>query len=261
MDITASVIEREALLEQRAAVAARALFGIAAILFGMSLVVWRTFNVWQTDAGITAPVLHDTLLYVTGFAQLAGGLALLKRETAVAGTWLVLGVYVVFTILHLPSVFAHPLVYDNWGGLFEQVALVAGGLLLLQRPASTTIGLAVFRVCVVAFMLYQAFYIPETASLVPKWVPPGQLFWAYATTAAFGLAALALIIRRVDVLAARLLTLMLALFQVLIWIPGLLAKPHSHTVLAANADNLATVAAAWLVAECLSSHYFKSFSQ
>jgi hypothetical protein len=224
---------------------------MAAMLFGISLLVWHDFNVWQTADGVHVPLLRTVLLYVAAIAQMIGGLALLKYKTARTGAGLVLGVYTIFALLHLPSVVAHPLVYAPWGAFFEQVVLVAGGLLLLQQSQTTAIGLWLFRVCVVAFMLYQAFYIPETAVLVPKWIPLGQAFWAYATTAAFGLAAIALILQRLDNLAARLLTLMLALFQLLIWIPRLFANPHSHTVLAANAENLATVASAWIVAAYL----------
>lgn len=241
-------------------IAPRFLYGTAAILFGASLLIWHDFNVWQTADAIRISDVRTILLYVTAIAEIAGGAALFYKNTARIGAGVVVIVYAIFTMLHLPSVIAHPLVYAPWGALFEQVALVAGGLLLLANLRAGAIGLLLFRVSVLAFMLYQAFYIPETAVLVPAWIPPGQVFWAYATTVAFGLAAAALIVRRFDVLAARLLALMLGAFQVLIWIPRLLANPHSHTVLAANADNLATVASAWIVAEYLAhtrSHTFK----
>lgn len=235
----------------RAVVAARAFYGIAAIIFGFSLLLSRQFNVWETGGGITAPVLLDVLLYVTAVAQIAGGLALQRHETARIGAGLVLGVYVLFALLHVPGIAAHPLVYAYWGGFFEQLALVAGALILFQQPGAAAGGLVLFRLCAVSFMLYQAFYIPQTAALVPKWIPLGQTFWAIATTVAFGLAALALIIRRMDVLAVRLMALMLVIFQLAIWIPALVATPTSHTVWAANAENLGIAACAWIVASCL----------
>jgi len=68
----------------------------------------------------------------------------------------------------------------------------------------------------------------ETASLVPKWLPPSQMFWAILTTVAFGLAAIAILINRQARLAMRLMTLMLALFGVMVWVPHLIAHPKAH---------------------------------
>ena len=50
-----------------------------------------------------------------------------------------------------------------------------------------------FGICVASFTLEQAFYLGNTASLVPKWLPPNQMFWAEATTVAFALAAVGLL--------------------------------------------------------------------
>jgi len=60
----------------------------------------------------------------------------------------------------------------------------------IDRPRSAQIGYYSFAICIVSFALEQLFYLSETASLVPKWIPPGQMFWAMATTAAFALAAI-----------------------------------------------------------------------
>ena len=74
----------------------------------------------------------------------------------------------------------------------------------------------------------QIFYLSVTADLVPKWIPPNQNFWAILTTIAFGLAAIAILINRQAGLALRLMTLMLALFGVLVWVPRLIAHPEAH---------------------------------
>ena len=74
----------------------------------------------------------------------------------------------------------------------------------------------------------QAIYLRETASLVPTWIPPNQMFWAIATTVAFGLAALAMLVNRQAHLAMRLMALMTAFFGVLVWIPLLIAHPEAH---------------------------------
>jgi hypothetical protein len=54
------------------------------------------------------------------------------------------------------------------------------------------------------------------------------MFWAIATTVAFALAAIAILIDRQARLAIRLMTLMVALFGVLVWIPRLYAHPEAH---------------------------------
>jgi hypothetical protein len=44
-------------------------------------------------------------------------------------------------------------------------------------------------VCAISFTLGQILLPRETAHLVPKWIPPNQMFWAILTTVEFGLAA------------------------------------------------------------------------
>ena len=64
-------------------------------------------------------------------------------------------------------------------------------------------------------------YRHDTAALVPKWIPPNQMFWTILTTIAFALAAIAILINRQARLATRLMTLMLAT----LWCVGLGSAP------------------------------------
>src|ERR687890_341209 len=89
--------------------------------------------------------------------------------------------------------------------------------------------------------------VPQTAAMVPGWIPPGQQFWAVATGVFHLLAGVAILSGVLDVLGSRLLTLMLSAFSVLVWAPRLFAQPHEHMVWAGNAFNLAMVGAAWVV--------------
>src|SRR5262249_13681846 len=104
-------------------------------------------------------------------------------------------------------------------------------------------------VCAISFTLGQIFYLRFTASLVPKWIPPNQKFWAIFTTIAFALAALAIIIHFQARLAMRLMTLMLALFGVLVWIPRLIAHPEAHGNWSEFGLTLLITGAAWMVAD------------
>jgi len=56
----------------------------------------------------------------------------------------------------------------------------------------------------ISFTLSQAIYLRETTGLVPKWLPPSQMFWALTTTIAFGLAAISILSGYKALLASRL---------------------------------------------------------
>lgn len=108
------------------------------------------------------------------------------------------------------------------------------------------LGLAV---CAISFTLGQALLLPETAHLVPKWIPPNQMFWAILTTIAFALAAIAIFINRRARLAMRMMTLMLALFGVLVWAPHVFARPQAHFNWSECVLTFLITGAAWTVAD------------
>jgi uncharacterized membrane protein YphA (DoxX/SURF4 family) len=95
----------------------------------------------------------------------------------------------------------------------------------------------------------QLVYLRVTADLVPKWIPPNQMFWAILTTIAFALAAIAILINRQARLASRLMTLMLALFGVVVWIPRLIARPQAHLNWSEFGLTFLITGAAWMVAD------------
>jgi uncharacterized membrane protein YphA (DoxX/SURF4 family) len=90
-----------------------------------------------------------------------------------------------------------------------------------------------------------------TFPLVPKWLPPTQEFWAYATGAGFIAAAIALVTGVQARLAAVLLTAMLASFGLLVNGPILFANHSSRINWSESVLNLAITAAAWIVANSL----------
>ena len=113
------------------------------------------------------------------------------------------------------------------------------------------IGRILLGICTVSFALEQAFYLNPTATLVPKWIPPGQMFWAIATTVLFALAALALLANQKPLLATRLLTAMVLGFGLLVWIPLVLSHPHEHANWSETAETFAIAGAAWILADLL----------
>jgi hypothetical protein len=246
----------------------RHVFGLAAIFFGIIALVWQDFNGWQQIRALGAFPQRAILLYIVAAAELFGGVAIQWHRTTRAGAVALGIVYFAFALLWLPFITAKPLSYDPWGNFFEQFSLVSGALIIYasadRSPSHESarlggIGYLCFCICVVSFTLEQIFYLAATASFVPKWLPPGQMFWAITTTIAFTLATIALFSgRSVALLASRLLTAMIVSFGLLVWLPVLAADPHKLFNWAGNAENLAIAGAAWIVTDYLSQNRFAS---
>ncbi len=103
--------------------------------------------------------------------------------------------------------------------------------------------------CAVSFAWAQVVYLQYTASLVPVWMLPNQVFWTNFTTVAFALAAAAMLINRLASLAMRLLGVMVALFGVLVWVPMIGAHPATLANWNEISENYLIAAAAFLVAD------------
>lgn len=225
----------------------RSVFGLAAIAFG-------AFDLAYTATAHAHTVLHDAVIYASAAGQIFGGIVVQRKAAARLGSALLLAAYALYCLLLIPAVIATPLVFDPWGNLFEPATMAAAALVLFgRRTAAAQAGWLLFTLCVITFAVYQAVHVQYTASLVPKWIPPGQVFWVIVTTIAFALAAIALLVRRLDVLATRLLAAMLLLFQVLIWIPAVIAQPRSAGMWSENVLNFAIAASCWVLADFLST--------
>ncbi len=190
-------------------------------------------------------------------AQIVGGLGVLLPRTARPAAMLLAILYSLFSLVCIPDIVAAPGVYEHYGSFFEQFTLIWGAVAIyavvqenadlgaaLARAARLGIG-----VCAISYTLSQIFYLRFTASLVPTWIPPRQMFWAILTTIAFGLAALAILSGRQAQLALRLMTLMMALFGILIWIPMLIAHPEAHLNWSEFALTWLMTGAAWVVGD------------
>jgi uncharacterized membrane protein YphA (DoxX/SURF4 family) len=233
-------------------------FGLAALAFGIVDVVWRQFNDWQQMNGLGHIPRPEILVCIAGAVQIFGGMAIQWPRTVRVGALTLGAIYLAFGLLWVPFIVAKPLTYGHWGSFFEQFSLVSGALIVYasfdrgkpERAAKlASIGYICFASCVVSFTLEQVFYLSGTAALVPKWIPPGQMFWAITTTVAFALGAVALLTGRFALLASRLLTAMIIGFGLLIWLPAPFEDPHKLINWAANAQNLAIAGAAWIVAD------------
>ncbi|HVA18334.1 MAG TPA: hypothetical protein VMV59_11550 [Candidatus Dormibacteraeota bacterium] len=236
----------------------RYVYGLAAT--GSGICAW----VWHHFAALAGVPHRGILTYIAATIEILGGVAVqlpvLWPRTARAGAVAVGAIYFSFALLGIPLIIKHPLVYNSFGNFFEQFSFVSGALILyaFSGPIAAArtarlarIGYYSFGICVVSFALEQLFYLSATASLVPKWIPPGQMFWAMATTAAFALAAIALLTGCMALLASRLTAAMIVGFGLLVWLPALFANPHSFLNWSEGAETLGIAASAWIVADFL----------
>ena len=233
---------------------ARMLFGASAVLFGIITLIWRDADTWQNDALRLGAVIGACL----AIAQIGGGIALPFARSARLASIALAIVYAIFTLACVPGIVAKPAVYVEYGNFFQWFALVCGALAGYAATSTTTsaarFGLVArlgLGVCAVSFTIAQIVYLRFTASLVPTWIPPSQMFWTIFTTIAFGLAVMAILVNRCARLALQLMTLMLALFGFLVWVPRLLAHPEMHGNWSEFAINFLVAGAAWMVAQTI----------
>ncbi len=232
----------------------RYVFGVAAMAFGILTLTWHQIHAL---GGLSHP---EILVYVFGAIEIAGGLTVMWERTLRYGAITLLIIFSITTIYEIPPIFKTPLQFFPYGDFFEQFSILVGAVFifattiigdksraeLIERVAYMSYG-----VSVLTYALYQLFYLPYTASLVPRWIPPDQMFWAIATTITFALAAFALLSGRSALLASVLLTIMLILFGLLIWVPACANHPHVMSNWTENASNLAMAGSAWIVADYL----------
>ena len=190
-------------------------------------------------------------------AQIAGGIGIMLPRTARPASILLGVIYAIFSLAAIPGIIHTPNMYFVYGAFFEQFSQLCGAIAVCaatqsDAARSATLGRLArvgLGLCAVSFTLAQIFYPQITASLVPAWIPPTQMFWVILTTVAFGLAAVAILINRQARLATRLMALMLALFGVIVWVPLVIAHPEAHGNWSEFALNFQITGAAWMVAD------------
>src|SRR5664279_4209767 len=206
--------------------------------------------------------VRAALAYAAGAFMLVASAAIEWRRTAAWGAAALTAYYTLFVVILMCGrvVLRHYAEFIAYSNAAEQLSIAAGGLIVYATYARidatlaarlTRLGLLTFGVCALLFGGAHFFYMNMTAPLVPKWLPPTQEFWAYATGVGLIAAGVALLTGVQARLAAILLTAMFASFTVLVHVPMLLGQPSSHWIWAENALNLAVLGVAWVVADSL----------
>jgi uncharacterized membrane protein YphA (DoxX/SURF4 family) len=235
-------------------------YGLGVMALGMVCLAWGDFDPGQ-------PVPRDftdrtVLAYVAAAFMFLAGAAVEWRRTAAWGAAALTAYYTLIVVILMGGrvVLAHYTEFGAYSGVAEQLAIAAGGLIVYAANARinatlagrlTRLGQLAFGVCALLFGGAHFFYMNLTTPMVPKWLPPTQEFWAYATGVGHIAAGVAILTGVQARLAAVLLTAMYASFTPLVHVPMLLADPSRYMNWAENALNLALIGAAWVVADSL----------
>jgi len=235
-------------------------YGLGVMALGLVGLAWGDFDPGQQVPGRFPD--RTALAYAAAAFMLVAGAAVEWRRTAAWGAAALAAYYglVVVLLMNGRVVLAHAGEFGAYSGAAEQFAIAAGGLIVYAARAGidaalaarlTRLGQLAFGVCALLFGGAHFVYLNLTVPLVPRWLPPTQLFWAYATGVGQMAAGVALLTGVQARLAAILLTAMYASFTPLVHLPLLLADPSSHFNWSENALNLALIGVAWVVADSL----------
>lgn len=236
---------------------------------------WRVFGLGVASFGVLGLALHDfvagqdvpagfpsraaLITVVAVFLLVAGGTVLWRRTTAWAAA--AIAAYFAIVVAGLmdgPGLLADFKEYGPYEGIAEPLAIAAAGLIVFAMSADIEAALAarlirigqiVFGICAVIFGGAHFAYMNLTAPLVPKWLPPSQVFWGFVTGVCQMGAGLAILTGIQARLAAVLLTVMYALFIPLVFVPVLMADPSNHFRWGEAVATLALAGVAWVMAD------------
>ena len=245
-------------------------YGLATVVTGILDIVWGGFE--GSHQPIKALGQHipgqQVLAYMAGAWLIAAGTAILWRRSARIGAAGSAAIYLIFAMFWLPRFYVVPhalgfhvgtLIFIV-GGLGQQLLLAAPGVMVYAETETDP----VWREKLVAaarwmlalppifFGLGHLINVPAIVRFVPHWVPFGS-FWTVLTGIAFVLAGSAIVSGIRDVLAARLLMLMLFLFEFMVEIPPVVVQPHNQGAWGGAVYNLTAIGACWIFVESAAS--------
>lgn len=243
------------------------LYGLSTIATGIVDVVWREFE--ASHQPIKALSQHipgeQVLACVAGIWLVAAGIAILWRPTARIGAAGSAMIYLIFALFWVPRLYAmtHVLgfrigvIVFGLGGIAAQLLLVTPASIVyaatatsgsMWRERAVIAARWMLGLPPITFGLGHLINLHAYARFVPHWAP-FSLFWVVLTGTAFLLAGSAIILGIRDVLAARLLALMLLLFEFMVEVPPVFAHPRSQGAWGGAVYNLTAIAACWTFAE------------
>jgi hypothetical protein len=245
-------------------------YGLGTLLTGILNIAWGAFDASHQPIKALGNNLSDQsiLAYIAGVWLIAAGLAILWRRSERIGAAASAIAYLIFAALWLARYYSGVQAF-GWRidvllgvtfGLAQQLMLVAPAAILFYASAASPDSLLQKRAAIAArwmlglppviFGLFHLIGLRVFASIVPHWMSFGY-FWAALTGIAFILAGGAICSGIMDVLAARLLALMLLLFEGFVEIPPIFVRLHSQPTWGAAVYNVTAIGACWIFAEFL----------
>jgi hypothetical protein len=245
-------------------------YGLGTALAGILDIAWRDFDASHQPIKALGNVPGQGILACFAGAWLiVAGLLILWRRGIRIGAAASAIAYLAFAALWLFRYYAaiHAL---GWRidvllgisfGLGQQLMLVAPAVIIYVSDARTDSQLQARATIAarwmlglppVVFGLLHLVGLHTFARIVPQWLRFGN-FWAALTGVAFILAGVAICSGIKDVLAARLLALMLLLFEGLVEVPPIFIRLHNQTTWGAAVYNLPAIGACLIFAWFLAS--------
>jgi uncharacterized membrane protein YphA (DoxX/SURF4 family) len=245
-------------------------YGLATVATGILNIVWGAFE--GSHQPIKAFGQHipgqQVLAYIAGVWLVAAGVAILWRRTARIGAAGSAAIYLIFGLFWLPRFYVVPhtlgfhigiLIFIVFG-LAQQLLLAAPGVMVYAETGSDPVWQErqviaarwMLGLSPIVFGLGHLINVQAIVRFVPHWVPFGS-FWTVLTGIAFVLAGSAIVSGIRDLLAARLLMLMLFLFEFMVEIPPVFAQPHNQGAWGGAMYNLTAIGACWIFVESVAS--------
>ena len=240
-------------------------YGVGTALTGILDIAWRAFDASHQPIQSLGKVPDENLLACfAGVWLVAAGLAILWRRSAKIGAAACATAYVIFVAMYLLRGYAGTLAH-GWRigvltvafGLAQELMLIAPAAIVYLSIVSPD-SLLQTRTAIAArwmlglppivFGLLHFLGLHRFARIVPQWMGFGA-FWTAVTGIAFLLAGVAICSGIKNVLAARLLALMLLLFEGLVEVPPIFSRLHNQATWGAATYNLAAIGACLIFAE------------
>ena len=246
-------------------------YGLGTVLTGILDIAWRAFDPSHQPVQSLGGHLpgQPILACAAGAWLIAAGLAVLWRRSARIGAVASGLAYLVFAALWLPRYAAGIHAY-GWRaavllgvsfGLAQQIMLLAPAAIIytsaalpgsLSQKRAATAARWMLGLPPVLFGLFHLVGLRVFAGIVPPWMSFGY-FWAGFTGIAFLLTGCAICSGVMDVPAARLLGLMLLLFEGFVEVPPIFIRLHNLPTWGAAVYNVTAIGACWIFAAFLLS--------
>lgn len=242
------------------------LLGFATIAAGTLDLIWGDFDPGHQPLGGLGYDLPGRAIfaYLTAIWMIAAGTAVLWRRSARMGALATAVIYFFFGLLSLPHFYTLPhrfgfhlaIILGVIGQVLLQVIMVAACLILYSSSAPATsrwleksqlIARWSFGLAGILTGIGHLTNTKGLTQMIPKWMPLSASFWVVISGIGFLLAGIAILSGVLNILASRLLTLMLLIFEVAL-VPILFGFPHKHEAWGASAYNLTVAGAVWIFA-------------